>query len=111
MRTHIVRALSASLFLFAPVAIAADVVGTGRIVWLENGWAGEGLALHLDNSGATGCPSPSTEFAVNKNHPAFRELTAIALTAYTSGANVELVGDRGVCHMGRTSLISIRLRS
>ncbi|UYK66590.1 hypothetical protein NG831_21265 [Xanthomonas sacchari] len=89
---------------------AVQAIAAGKIIYVENGWYGEGLALHTSNDGPSGCPGPLNNFAIDKNHPSYKELTAIALAAYTTNANVEFVVDSGSCPFGNsTKVLSIRL--
>jgi len=89
---------------------AAELVGAGKITFVENGWNGEGLVIHHTRNGPAGCPAPLNDFAIDKNNTAYKELVAMALSAYTSNSDVELMVDAGVCSFGaRTKIISIRL--
>jgi len=103
--------LAAGFLLSSSAAAAADIVGTGRITFLENGWYGEGLALHHSGPGIAGCPGGPAEFAIDKNHPAFKEMVAIALAAFSSSSDVELVVEKGACIFGdRTKVVAIRVK-
>jgi len=83
----------------------------GKVNEVENGWLGEGLALQLSGSGVTGCPSPPYQFAIDKSHPAYKDMVAIALAAFASGSEVVLVVEPGVCLFGdRTKVVAIRLK-
>lgn len=85
-------------------------VGPGSLTFIENGWFGEGFAVHM-SAGIAGCPAPNTEFGLSATHPAYKELVALLMSAYFTEKQVEFVVDQGVCTLGnRTSIISIRLR-
>ncbi|MDQ1091084.1 hypothetical protein QE400_000497 [Xanthomonas sacchari] len=103
-------AIAASCFSYEAHA-AMQVFSAGKITYVENGWDGEGMAIHTSNDGPSGCSALPNDFAIDKNHPAYKELTALALAAYTSNTDVELLVDSGVCIFGnRTKVISIRLK-
>jgi hypothetical protein len=89
---------------------AADLVA-GKITYIENGWYGEGVAIHSSANGPSGCSASLNDFAIDKNHAAYKELVAIALSAYNSNADVEVIVDTGDCIFGgRTKVLSIRLK-
>ncbi|WP_146096916.1 hypothetical protein [Xanthomonas arboricola] len=97
--------------LYCGCAFPAELTAPGRLVFLENGWNGEGVAISHSTASVAGCATETNSFAIDKNHPAYKELVAIALSAYTSESNVELIVDKGVCGFGgRTKVISIRLK-
>lgn len=89
---------------------AAELVGSGKITYVENGWNGEGLVIHHTRNGPAGCTAPLNDFGIDKNNAAYKELVAMALSAYTSNSDVEIIVDTGVCIFGaRTKVISIRM--
>lgn len=93
-----------------PAAAAIATVGPATITFIENGWSGEGFAVHL-SSGISGCPAPPTEFGIPATHGAYKELVALLMSAYFTGKPVEIVVNTGVCTLGnRTGILSIRLR-
>jgi hypothetical protein len=105
----------AALFAFLTFAAtsahsALDVLPLGHITLVENGWFGEGLALHLDVSTPNNtCPAAANDFGIPKEHPSYKDLVAIALSAHAIGAAVQLGVDQGNCVFGgRTRVISIR---
>ncbi len=109
MRTANKFAAFATLVFSYISANAADVVGTGKIDYVENGWEGEGLAIH-HSVGIDGCTASNTEYAIEKNHLSYKELVSMALSAFALGSDVQLVVERGVCSFGgRTKVLSIRL--
>jgi hypothetical protein len=88
---------------------AVENVLTGKITAIENGWFGEGIVLKHTN-GKAGCGSDQNEFAISKDHAGYKEIAAIALTAFTSQADVQLIVDTGVCLFGnRTKVLAVRL--
>lgn len=102
--------LVAAISLFQTVQ-AADVVGPGKITYIENGWDGEGIAIHSSINGPGGCTASLNDFGVEKSHAAYKELVAMALSAYASNADVEIIVDAGKCVFGaRTKVLSIRLK-
>ncbi len=102
--------VSAALCFCYKAEAATQVVSLGKITYIENGWYGEGMVIHTSNDGPSGCSAALNDFAIDKNHPSYQELTAMALTAYTKNMNAGLVVDSGVCLFGgRTKVISIRL--
>lgn len=98
-------------FSFCHIGRAAELVASGKIIFVENGWNGEGLVINYSRNGPAGCSAALNDFGIDKNHPAYKELVAIALAAYTSNADADLIVDTGVCVFGnRTKVISIRLK-
>lgn len=85
--------------------------GTGYVIFAENGWSGEGFAVHLTDAAAIGgCASGATEFGLDANHPAYKILVALMITAYAQQTPVQLVVDQGSCVLGnRTRIVSIRM--
>lgn len=99
-----------TFWMSAPASASITLVSLTKIRFVENGWGGEGLAIATQGSGIGGCPAGNTEFAIDAGHPSYRELVAMALLAFSSNADAELVVDSGVCIFGsRTKVISIRL--
>lgn len=97
------------IFIFSTHANAAEVVGTGKITYVENGWYGEGLVLHF-SVGIDGCSAQNNDFAIDVNHPSYKELVSMALTAFSSSSDVQLIVEKGTCLFGkRTKVLSIRL--
>lgn len=92
---------------------AADPVSTGvtQIEFVENGWYGEGFSIHITpGTGVTGCAAPKEKLGVDKGHPAYKEIVAMAIAAYSTGTKVEFMVEQGVCVLGRrTKIVSIRL--
>ena len=86
--------------------------GTGKITYIENGWSGEGFAIHMENSSAiSGCSAPSTEFGIDANHTAYKILVAMMMMAYSQQIPISLVVDQGTCVLGaRTKVLSIRMQ-
>jgi len=84
----------------------------GQITFIENGWYGEGFAIHMENSVQTaGCPAPGYEYGIDASHQAYKILVALLITAYTQKLPVQMVVQLGTCVLGaRTKIISIRLR-
>ena len=108
----------AFVLLFAIQARAACCTpapsdGTASTVaYVENGWFGEGLAIHLSTPLAfvTQCPAPAYDFALPASHPSYREVAAMILLAYASGVPVQLMVDPASCLFGgRTAIASVRL--
>ena len=102
------------ILAFMPIAssmAALTATAPTQITFLENGWYGEGFAIHIiPGTGVTGCPVPEYEFGIAKSHPAYKDMLGLAMMAYASGSKVQLVVDTGVCVLGnRTNVISIRL--
>ncbi|WP_434982782.1 hypothetical protein [Xanthomonas arboricola] len=97
--------------VYSNVASAEEYTGWGKIISVENGWQGEGVAILHSIASIKGCAADSNDFAIDKNHPSYKELVAIALAAFTSQSDVQLVVDKGVCIFGaRTKIISIQLK-
>ncbi|MCC4595887.1 hypothetical protein NRY95_01065 [Xanthomonas campestris pv. phormiicola] len=95
---------------FSGEAFGNVVVGRGKINYVENGWFGEGLVIHFSQNGPPGCSASLNDLAIDKNHAAYKELVAMAIAAYTSDSNVELMVEDGTCLFGgRTKILSIRL--
>ena len=97
--------------LWANAALSAiATVGPANITFIENGWSGEGFAIHL-SQGIAGCGAPPTEFGIAASHPAYKELVALLMSAYFTEKPVEVVVNTGSCTLGaRTAITSIRLR-
>jgi hypothetical protein len=90
---------------------AANLVGPTKITYIENGWEGEGIAIHSSINGPTGCTASLNDFGIEKSHAAYKELVAMALSAYAPNADVEIIVDAGKCVFGaRTKVLSIRLK-
>ena len=85
---------------------------SGQITFIENGWFGEGFAIHMENSVQTaGCPAAANEYGLEASHQAYKILVALMITAYTQKLPVQMVVQPGTCVLGaRTKIISIRLR-
>ena len=97
--------------VYSNAVSAEEYTGWGKITYLENGWFGEGVAIHHSTASIKGCAADPADFAIDKNHPSYKELVAIALAAFTSQSDVELVVDKGICSFGaRTKILSIRLK-
>jgi hypothetical protein len=89
---------------------AYAAVGPANITFIENGWYGEGFAIHL-TQGIAGCGAPPTEFGIAASHPAYKELVALLMSAYFTEKPIEVVVNTGNCTLGaRTAITSIRLR-
>lgn len=86
--------------------------GTGYITFIENGWAGEGFAIHMTATAAvSGCGAPPTEFGIEASHPAYKILVSLMMMSYSQQSPTQLVVDQNVCTLGaRTKVISIRLK-
>ncbi|WOS39489.1 hypothetical protein [Xanthomonas rydalmerensis] len=94
---------------FCQEAWAVQVMPSAKITYVENGWYGEGVAIHMSIDGPPGCSAALNDLAIDKNHPSYQELIAMALTAYTKNMDVGLVVDPGVCLFGgRVKVIAIR---
>ncbi|TBV73264.1 hypothetical protein [Pseudoxanthomonas winnipegensis] len=97
-----------------PSIALADVLttGYGKITRIETGWYGEGIALHHSGNAIGGCSADPHEFGIEVNNSLFKELTALATTAFSTGSDVDLVVQSGDCIFGgRTKVISIRLKN
>jgi hypothetical protein len=98
-------------FLFHEARAEMQLVWHGKIIYIENGWHGEGLAIHMSTNGPPGCSAELNDFAIDRDNLAYKELTAMALASFTSDAEVELIVDPGVCTFGgRTKVVSIRMK-
>ena len=107
-----------SCFLFLSVlsihshAQTFAAVGPTYINYVENGWFGEGIAIHVDQSAPAGCVVNTGfgDFGVRSDHPAYDKITALILSAFFSHSAVELVVNPGNCVFGnRTNVVSVRL--
>lgn len=98
------------LMMMPGPAFAGGTVPT-KIVALENGWYGEGLAITATTSTSVpGCTPSSSEYGVDASHPNFDAIVAMALAAFASGANVILItADNGCAFAGRTKILAIKL--
>jgi|LauGreDrversion4_1035100.scaffolds.fasta_scaffold874347_1 hypothetical protein len=83
----------------------------GQIIFIENGWFGEGFGINMENSvQTTGCPRPGNEYGIEASHQAYKILVALMITAYTQKLPVQLVVEPGTCVLGsRTKIMAIRL--
>jgi len=107
-----VSVLAVALLLLSTNSAFAglDYTQSGHITYVENGWGGEGLAIHTDTGYGTAAPCGVNDFGISASHPSYKELVAIALSAYATGASVQLVLDQGTCVFGnRTKVLAIRL--
>ncbi len=103
---------AAVVALFSTAAWSGYVsTGTGNLTFIENGWFGEGFAIHMTSTAAvTGCGAPATEFGIAADHPAYKYLVSLMMMAYSQQLPVQLVVDQGVCTLGaRTKIVAIRL--
>jgi hypothetical protein len=102
------------LIAFFPSVAQAQYAPTasGQITYIENGWLGEGFAIHMENTvQTTGCPAAANEYGLDATHQAYKILVALMITAYTQKLPVQMVVQPGTCVLGsRTKIISIRLR-
>ncbi|WP_152668505.1 hypothetical protein [Xanthomonas perforans] len=90
-------------------ASAVEVTANGKIAFVENGWYGEGLSL-AHSAPVASCTGGANNYVIDKNHPSYQELLAIALTAYTRELDVKLIVEPGVCGFGgRTKILAMRL--
>ncbi|MFT4925508.1 MAG: hypothetical protein ACI8WB_001601 [Phenylobacterium sp.] len=98
-----------SATLFTGHAAAFSISAIGKVTYIENGWFGEGVAIHM-SSGTAGCPAGDTDYAVEASHPAYKEIVALATSAFVAAINVEIVTATGSCAFGdRNKILSIRL--
>src|SRR5512132_260297 len=101
---------SLSAFEARAISPAPSDGTTSRITYVENGWFGEGLAVHLSAplTYATQCAAAANDFAVAASHPMFKEISAMIMLAYASGAPVQLMVDPASCIFGnRTSIVAV----
>jgi hypothetical protein len=113
---RVALAVLSMLFVFGLSSEAmAAVVSTGsrKIVFLENGWYGEGFAVYLkDASIPNSCPiskDAPNQFGIDVTHPSYREMVSALLAAFLAGRNVELMVEDSQCGVGRTKVLSVRL--
>ena len=108
----------AFVLLFATRARAACCTAapsdgtTSMVAYVENGWFGEGLAIHLSTplAFATQCSAPNYDFALPATHPGYKEVAAMIFLAYASGVPVQLMVDPASCLFGgRTAIAAVRL--
>ena len=89
----------AGAFRFAPSASAQAMIGTGKVVFLFVDPSD--FVIQLDTNG----PCKSTYFHVQRSAPNFKEMTALALTAFSGGKTMTLSvascsGDRNILSHG-----------
>jgi hypothetical protein len=95
----------------ANAAIAERAVG--KVVLVENGWYGEGMVFTMTVAIAgcsVGVNPLGDQYTIEKSHPSYKELTSLLLAAYTTAVPVSVTVDTGVCPVGRTKVLSIKLR-
>lgn len=112
MKKHMLNVLVALLMGFCSSAVWADIAETpvGKISLIEIGWNGEGINI-LHTAQVAGCNPNPREFAISKDHPAYRELVSVALAAYAADADVQLIVEPGTCLFGnRTKVVTLRLK-
>ncbi|PPU71169.1 hypothetical protein XmelCFBP4644_16975 [Xanthomonas melonis] len=103
------RYLLVIALLLSGGAHAVEVTANGKLSFVENGWYGEGLSF-AHSAPVAGCTGGANNYVIDKNHPSYQELLAIALTAYTRELDVKLIVEPGVCGFGvRTKILAMRL--
>ncbi|MBB3815130.1 hypothetical protein FHY13_003511 [Xanthomonas arboricola] len=103
------RYLLALTTLLPGAALAGEATGYGKITYVENGWYGEGIALHHSTALITDCTAGPNDFVIDRNHAAYQELLAMALTAYTRDLDVQLIVEKKDCRFGgRTKILAMR---
>jgi hypothetical protein len=98
-------------FMTANAAIAETAVS--KVILVENGWYGEGMAFQMTvaiSGCSVGINPLGDQYMIEKTHPSYKELTSMLLAAYTTAASVSVTVDTGVCPVGRTKVLSIKLR-
>ena len=94
--------VATALFMLSPATAWAEIAytGYGKITYVENGWNGEGLAVHQSGNAIDGCLADPHDFGIDKGNSLFRELVTLATAAFTAGSDVELVVEKGDCIFG-----------
>ncbi|WP_153066918.1 hypothetical protein [Xanthomonas arboricola] len=83
--------------VYSDKALAAESSGFGKITFLGNGWFREGVAIHHSTASTASCTTNPNSFAIDKNHPTYKKLVAIAVAAYASESGFKLIVAKGVC--------------
>ncbi len=107
---HLLLICLLTLFPSSVFAQNIQTVSMTKISYIENAWAGNGLAIYVFGTGIDGCPAANNQFALSSDHPGYDTILALALSAQAQDADIELVVDKGNCLFGdRTKILSIRL--
>jgi len=106
--------LGAWTFVFPSLAAAtSQYIRNTTVTYVEAGWAGEGMALHLATPAVSnGCPSGSnlTDFAIASSHPSYAEEVTLLYIAYVKKKTITVVIEDTACAFGnRSSVTSIQL--
>lgn len=110
LRKSFLAAATAAALFSTPAWSGIISTGTGTLTFIENGWFGEGFAIHMSGATTTGCGAPTNEYGIASDHPAFKYLVSLMMMAYSQQLPVQLVVDQGVCTLGaRTKVIAVRL--
>lgn len=111
MYTFVKCAAAAFATLVSVSASAAATPSTSaQIIDLMNGWFGEGLAVGLNNTVATGCATSPYQFILQASHPAYKQTASLLLAAHATRRPVVIYFDSGNCAVSdRAVILGVRM--
>lgn len=70
-------------------SFAAQTISGQQVIYVATGWVAEGIYVHtaVNNTSVDGC---GPKYRIEANHPMLKEMMAILLSAYHTGAKVDL---------------------
>ena len=89
-------------------AAATDWIPATTIIQVSNGWYGEQFVI-IVASGISTCPGGANEYTVSTNHKAYKDMVAIALTAFATGSTVLIRPDGSCLDNNRAAILELRL--
>jgi hypothetical protein len=106
------RRLSAVTLLLcahaSAMAAATDWIPATTIMQVSNGWTGEQFVVILA-SGVSTCPGGANEYTISTDHKAYKDMVAMALTAFATGATVLIRPDGTCLGNNRAAILELRL--
>jgi len=105
---HIVAAIALVSGLVVGTAHAQEFIAPTSIQQISNGWSGEQVGITVAR-GSSPCPFGTNEYAIDKNHAAYKELVSLALLAFATDAKI-LIRPNGTCLANqRAAILELRL--
>jgi len=85
-------------------------VGPTNITYVENGWFGEGLVVHLGIPAPAGCATGVDDYAIHATDAAYKQMVPMLLGAYFASKQVQVVIDSDTCGFAnRAKIVGVRL--
>jgi hypothetical protein len=89
-------------------AAGTDWIPATTIMQVSNGWDGEQFVVIVAN-GSSMCPGGTNEYTISINHKAYKDMVALALTAFATGATVLIRPDGACLDNNRATILELRL--